>query len=240
VKGLGLLAMAAACYVVAAWAVTPGFYDGFSPPQPYNWVCPPPQAGANQAPTTGHDVVKVIDGISEASSAFTDDGQVVMGFLPGSFDAKGATTVTVDITPVTTCPQPPGLRFVTNTYAITATAPLVMPATLVMRYSNLVVDPSYVYRAASLSGPWTNIGANSQAQLWTIDTKTDHLSYFAAGFPSNAVSSGARSANNQILPAVVAALIVAVLLAGVPLSIVRRRSAARRPAGRDEEDEEEA
>ena len=87
-KKAALLAAAAILYAVAAWTVAPGFYDGFTPPQPYNFVCPPPQVGANQQPTSGHLVVKVIGGVSDANSAFTDDGQVVIGFLPGSFNVK--------------------------------------------------------------------------------------------------------------------------------------------------------
>ena len=96
-----LLAAAAILYAGTAWMVAPGFYDGFTPPQPYNFVCPPPQAGANLPPTSGHLVIKVIGGVSDANSAFTDDGQVVIGFLPGSFKVNpGQTTITVDITPV--------------------------------------------------------------------------------------------------------------------------------------------
>ena len=73
-----LIAGAAATYLVAAWMVAPGFYDGIAPQQPYNWVCPPPVAGANSGikAASGHLVVKVIDGISDPNSAFTDDGQV--------------------------------------------------------------------------------------------------------------------------------------------------------------------
>jgi hypothetical protein len=232
-----LLAVAAVLYAGAAWMVSPGFYDGFSPPQPYNFVCPPSQAGSNLQPTSGHLVIKVIDGESDANSAFTDDGQVVIGFLPGSFDVTGKTSITVDIKPVP-CPTPAGLHFSTNTYQITADAPLVKPATLVMTYSNLTTDPSFVYRADSVDGPWTNIGASPQARLWTIDTKTDKLnSYFAAGFPSNALSNGGGSAGGgqQILPWIVAALIAAVLLAGIPLTIVRRRAMSR--GGADDEDD---
>jgi hypothetical protein len=44
-------------------------------------------------------VIKVINGVSDANSAFTDDGQVVIGFLPGAFDVTGKTSVTVDIKP---------------------------------------------------------------------------------------------------------------------------------------------
>ena len=75
-----------------------------------------------------------------------------------------------------------------------------------------------------------------QAQLWTISTSTNQLGYFAAGYPSNAISTGGKS-NQQILPIVVAALIVAVLLAGVPLTLLRRRQA--RSGARDEEDEDD-
>jgi hypothetical protein len=213
--------------------VAPGFYDGFAPTQPYNFVCPPPQAGANLAPTSGHLVIKVINGVSDANSAFTDDGQVVIGFLPGAFDVTGKTTVTVDITPVRPCPNPPGLHFSTNTYDITADAPLVKSSTLVLRYSNLVVDPSFVYQADSPDGPWTRIVPSSQAQVWTVDLKVDKLGYFAAGYPSNSVAVGGGGAS-QILPVTIAVLIVAVLLGGIPLTILRRRQAARGDADEDE------
>jgi hypothetical protein len=229
-----LLVAAAAFYLVAAWMVAPGFYDGFAPPQPYNFVCPPPQAGANLAPTSGHLVIKVINGVSDANSAFTDDGQVVIGFLPGAFDVTGKTSVTVDIRPVSPCPNPSGLHFSTNAYDITADAPLVKASTLVMRYSNLVVDPSFVYRADSPDGSWINIGAAAQAQIWTIDTKTDKLGYFAAGFPSSSVSKGGGG-SSQILPVTIAILIVAVLVGGIPLTILRRRQAR---AGHADEEED--
>ena len=230
-----LLAAAAAFYLAAAWMVAPGFYDGFAPPQPYNFVCPPAQAGANLPPASGHLVIKVINGVSDANSAFTDDGQVVIGFLPGAFDVTGKTSVTVDIKPVSPCPNSPGLHFSTNVYEITADATLIKSSTLVLRYSNLVVDPSFVYRAESPDGPWTNIGASAQAQIWTVDTKTDKLGYFAAGYPSNSVSSGGRSGNSQILPVTIAVLIVAVLVGGIPLTILRRRQA--RAGGADDDED---
>ena len=85
-KRLALLGIAVIGYLLAAWMVAPGFYDGFGPPQPYNWTCPPPQAGANSPPSSGHLVIKVINGKSDPNSAFTDDGQIVIGFLPGAFD----------------------------------------------------------------------------------------------------------------------------------------------------------
>ena len=235
-RGTRLLVLAAIAYIVAAWSVAPGFYDGFVPPQPYNYVCPPPQAGANSQPSSGHLTIKVINGSSDPNSAFTDDGQLVIGFLPGAFDVTGKSSINVTVTPVSPCPQPSGLRFVTNTYLITADAPLVKSSNLVLRYSNLSQDPSYIYRATSVNGPWTKLAVpQQQAQLWTVSTQTDQLGYFAGGFPSSAISTSTTS-SQEIVPIVVAVLIVAVLLAGVPLTVMRRRPA---PAGRRRRDEDE-
>ena len=132
-KRLAVLAAAAIAYVLAAWMVTPGFYDGFGPLQPYNWTCPPPQAGANTKPSSGHADIKVIDGKSDANSAYTQDGQIVIGFLPDSFDAAGKTSISVDVAPLNTCPQPKGVQFVTNIYKIAADAPLKKGANVTMR-----------------------------------------------------------------------------------------------------------
>src|SRR4029077_12384304 len=62
VRRVALLAAAVITYVVAAWMVAPGFYDGFGPPQPYAWTCPPPQAGANNPPTSRHLALHVSGG----------------------------------------------------------------------------------------------------------------------------------------------------------------------------------
>ena len=236
-RGRALLVVGAACvYLIAAWMVAPGFYDGIAPAQPYNWVCPPPIAGANSGvkPSSGHLVIKVIDGISDPNSAFTDDGQIIIGFLPGAFDAAGKTQVTVDITPVSPCPSPSDLHFATNTYLITADAKLVMKANLVLRYSNLVPAPAFVYTAADANGPWTSIGGN-EGQPLTIQATTSGLGYFAAGYPANATTSGSGG-TGQLLPIAVAVLIIGVLVAGIPLAMVRRRRAG---SDADEEGDEE-
>jgi hypothetical protein len=234
VKRAILLATAAGAYLLAAWTVAPGFYDGLAPVQPYNFVCPPPQAiGGNIAPRSGHQDIKVINGVSDANSAYTADGQVVIGFLPGIFDSTGKTSISVDITPVSPCPNPPGLHFATNAYRITASAPLIKAAGLELRYSDLVPAPSDVYFATSADGPWKSIGAAQQAQPFTIDTTTREFGFFAAGYPSNATHpSGTGS---QLLPIAVAILIVAVLLAGLPLAVLRRRRAGQAEDSDDEE-----
>ena len=223
-RRIALLATATTAYLLAAWIVTPGFFDGFAPSEPYRWTCPPPQAGFNQKPSSGHTDIPVVGGVSDAYSAFTGDSQAVIGFLPGAFDATGKSVISVDITPLTSCPQPPGIKFVTNVYYITATAPLVKPSSLVLRYSNLLPDPSDVYSASSLDGPWTGHPRNQQAAFWTAEIRTTSLGYFAAGYqPTSPPPGTIRVGGGQLLPIVVAVLIVLVVLAGVPLAVLRRR-----------------
>jgi hypothetical protein len=226
VKKLALLGAAAATYAIAAWAVAPGFYDGFGPPAPYNWTCPPPQAGANNKPTSGHLTIKVIDGVSDANSAFTDDGQLVIGFLPGAFVVDGKTSITVDVTPYGSCPKPAGIDFVTNIYQVTASASLdpQKPANLVLRYSNLLPDPSTIYTATDPNGPWSSVGRSQQGQPFTVETRTTKFGYYAAGYPASSPPPGAvRVGGSQLLPIIVAVLIVVVVLAGLPLAVMRRR-----------------
>ena len=224
-KRAALLALGVVFYAVAAWMVAPGFYDGFGPPQPYNFTCPPPQAGANSKPSSGHLDVKVIGGVSDANSAFTDDGQLVIGFLPGAFVVGGRSTISVDIKPLDTCPNPSGIRFVTNVYKVTASAPLdtSKPANLVLRYSNLEPDPSIVYQASDPAGSWTAT-TSQPGQPYTVEARTTTFGYFAAGYPSSSPPPGAVTVGGgQILPIVVAVLIVAVVLAGLPIAVMRRR-----------------
>jgi hypothetical protein len=226
-----LVGSAAAVYVLAAWTVAPGFYDSGTPLTLYDWVCVPPIAGADSGVPagSGHADIKVVNGASESASVYTVDGsaaspatQVVVGFLPGAFDVSGKTSVSVDIKPVRPCPNPPALHFATNTYSITASATLVKPANLVMVYSYLVPAPSFIYRADDVSGPWQSVGGN-EGQQFTLQTTTSQLGYFGAGYPAGATTSGGAS---QLLPIAVAVLIVGVLVAGIPLAMVRRRRAA--------------
>lgn len=223
-KRITFLVAATVIYLVVAWMVAPGFYDGFGPPLPYNFVCPPPQSGTTPKPSSGHSTIKVIGGVSDADAAYTGDGQAVIGFLPGAFDPAGQTVITVDVTPLPYCPQPPGIKFVTNVYNVTASAALVKPASVVLRYSNLLPDPTDVYSASSADGPWTPHPRNRDAALWTAQITTTSLGYLAAGYPATSPPPGTlRVGGGQVLPIVVAVLIVLVVLAGVPLAVLRRR-----------------
>jgi hypothetical protein len=133
--------------------------------------------------------------------------------------------VSIDVTPLPTCPQPSGIQFVTNVYQVTASAPLVKSADLVLRYSNLEPAPSYVYFASDPAGPWKSLSIAQQAQPFTVVTSTKQLGYFAAGYPSTTPPPGTPTVGggSQTLPIIVAVLIALVVLAGIPLAIVRRR-----------------
>ena len=234
-KRIAVLASAAAVYTMAAWMVAPGFYDGFGPQQPYNWVCPPPQAGANTKPSSGHLVINVIGGVSDANSAFTNDGQIVIGFLPGAFDATGKTSITVDITPLATCPNPQGVKLVTNVYQISADAPLKQAANLEMVFSNLLPAPTTIYIASDPAGPYRQLGSQP-SRPFVLQAQTSSLGYFAAGYSAVSPPAGAVTVGGgQMLPIIVAGLIVVVVLAGLPLAIMRRR----RTAGGEEEEEDD-
>lgn len=236
-KRLALLATAAAVYLLGAWMVAPGFYDGFQPLVPYNWVSPPPQAPpGNAPPKSGHVVINVVGGVSDAGSAYTDDGQIDLGFLPGAFNVAGKTSVSVDLKPEATFPTPTGMQFVTNVYLVTADAPLVKQSNVVMIYSNILPAPSFIYLAPDANGAWKSIGGADSANF-TIQSRTSQLGYFAAGYPGNATSKS--SSSSQLLPIAVAVLIVGVLIAGIPLAMFRRRRAAGEVDEPDDDDEAE-
>ncbi len=237
-RRVAVLAVAAAVYTVAAWMVAPGFYDGFGPQQPYNWVCPPPQAGANSKPSSGHLVINVIGGVSDANSAFTNDGQIVIGFLPGAFDATGKTSISVDITPLSTCPNPQGVKLVTNVYQISADAPLKQAANLEMVFSNLLPAPTTIYIAADPTGPYRQLGSQP-TRPFVLQAQTSSLGYFGAGYSAASPPPGAVTVGGgQLLPIVAAGLIVVVVLGGLPLAIMRRRRSGGAETEEEEDDDE--
>ena len=239
-RRVAVLAVAAAVYTVAAWMVAPGFYDGFGPQQPYNWVCPPPQAGANLKPSSGHLVINVIGGVSDANSAFTNDGQIVIGFLPGAFDATGKTSITVDITPLATCPNPQGVKLVTNVYQITADAPLKQQANLEMVFSNLLPAPIDIYtrRRPDRSLPAARVATDTAVRPPGPDPLTGLFrGRLLRGLAAARGGDGRRGAAASDRRA---GLIVVVVLGGLPLAIMRRRRPGGGEAEEEEDDDDEA
>jgi hypothetical protein len=226
-----LIAAAAAGYTLAAWGAAPGFYDGFNP-VPYRWVNPPPHfAKGNVPPASGHDAIKVgANGQSEAATVFTDDPlapQCLLSVTPGAFQTPpDRAPIVVDIKPVAAFPPPPpGIKFLTNVYLVTASQPLVKDAFITLSYADGQPAPSTIYRAEQSGGGWTSIGTTGASAPWTISAQTRKLGYFVAGYDTARGATGPRLGGGQVLPILTALAIMIVVIAGLPLALMRRRRA---------------
>ena len=127
-KRPAVLAAAAALYATAAFAVPPGFFDGFTQQVPYRFVKPPPCCVHNNAPPqAGHMTIKVgPTGQTDPASVFTNDEspQAILSLLPGAFDDPDRSAVNVDITPESAYPDLGGLQCATNIYLFKSSKPL--------------------------------------------------------------------------------------------------------------------
>lgn len=237
---LVLLGTAATAYAAAAWPVAPGFFDGIAPPSPYRWVSPPPQfKSSNQPPLSGHSAIKVTNGVVDPGTVFTQDGQASISFVPGVFTAPASgSTVDVTVDPQTSFPKPSGTTLSTNVYCFASTSPIASgkDVLVTLRYSDGVPAPGDIYGYQG-SGPWRKLGSTGSAAPYTISVRSSFLGCYGAGYPAGAQSSaqGARVGGGQALPVIVALAILVVVLAGIPLAILRRRGVAE---GDEEEDEE--
>ena len=235
-----VLAGAAVFYAVAAWSVRPGFYDGFAPPAPYNFVNPPAQVKAtNKPPLAGSATVKVINNVVQPASAFTQDAQAQLSWVPGAFDppSDGGSLV-VGIKPVTSPPpNPSSFTLVSNVYQFTANSKLAKEANLALTFSDQLPTPSSLYHADD-AGHWTAVVSNQSSSVFVISARVTQLGYYAAGYDNVAAagSSARVGGGSQWLPIAVALLILVVILAGIPLAVVRRRSGGggSPPGGGDE------
>jgi hypothetical protein len=223
-----LLAAAAAVYLGTAWLAAPGFFDGISPPEPYRWVSPPPELrSGNKQPLSGRGVVNVgRNGVVDPGAAFTGDGQAQLSFVPGVFATpSGASAVTIDLQPVSTYPAPTGFKLSTNVYLIKASSSLTKEASIQLRYPDGRPAPTEVYTAAEAGGAWRSLGSTGAAPPFVVSARTTSLGYFAAGYPANVTPppNSPRVGGGQALPILVAVAIVFVVLAGLPLAVLRRR-----------------
>jgi hypothetical protein len=219
-----LLTAAAGVYLLVAWSIEPGFFDGFAPPSPvpYRWVSPPPDlAAANRPPVAVHETVTVQPGV-QTLGVGTSDRQAQLLFQPGTF--AGSAPVQVDVQPVTQFPRLAGTDASTNVYLIRASAPLTMPATVRLLFSERSHGGS-LYRADYPDGPWQAIGSTDPRGLPYYQGQTTALpAYFAGGA---ATAAGTRPRGSQpTLQIVLIAGVVLVLLGAVPLLLVRRRQAS--------------
>jgi hypothetical protein len=226
---LALGALAAAVYTVAAFAVAPGFYDGFAPPQAYRWLKPPPGIQHTGQPQSGSGQLKVAsNGQVDPGSVFTNDDQpqAVMSAIAGAFQAPpDRSPVTVTIKPVDSYPATSGLNCVTNVYQVSASSRLVKDVLITLRFSDAVPAPSDIYRAPEGGTSWTKIGNSGAAAPFYISTYSNELGYFAACYPGDAAktATGVRVGGSQTLPVIVALAILLVVLGGIPLAFIRRR-----------------
>lgn len=231
-RRLAVLALAAVAYALAAWSVAPGFYDGIAPPQPYRWVSPPPQLrSSNQQPLSGHATVKVgTNGVVDPGSVFTQDGQAALSFIPGTFQAPAdRSPVAIDIKPQPVFPGPGRVQLVTNVYCFTSTSPLVSgkDPLVTLQFSSQVAQPSDVYGYEG-DGPWRKIGNTGSAAPYYIAARITALGCFAAGSERSARASGGGGSSGlgQALPIVAVLAVAIVVLAGIPLLVLRRRGDA--------------
>ena len=102
---------------------------------------------------------------------------------------------------------------------------------ITLRYSNGVPAPGDIYGYQG-QGPWQKLGSTGSAAPYTISTRASSLGCFAGGYPANTASAqGTRVGGGQTLPIIVALVILVVVLAGIPLAILRRRE---EPAASDD------
>ena len=170
----------------------------------------------------------------DPGSVFTADGQASLSFIPGAFVAPADhSAVNFDVTPVRQFPSPTGIHLATNVYCFTGTSPMASRAQVLitLRYSNGVPAPGDIYGYQG-QGPWQRLGSTGSAAPYTISVRANSLGCYAGGYPATAGSAqGARVGGGQTLPIVVALIILLVVLAGIPLAILRRRE---EPAASDD------
>ena len=227
------LVLVGAAYPVAALQTPPGFYEGFCPPVDYHFLNPPPQVKAGKAPAAAHAEIKVIGGVVQPGFVATadDNPQAQLSFVPGAFTAppKGGPEI-IDIKPVKTFPDATGISVVTNVYQVTSTTPLIKVSNLRLLYSTVLPAPSSIYEAQT-GGSWAALPSNPSTGTGCSDivAQVSTNGFFVAGYPSSSTRPNGNTTigGGQILPIVVALAILIVVLAGVPLAVVRRR----RPGG---------
>lgn len=230
-----LLAAAAATYCLAAWLSPPGFYDGFCPPvTSYNWLVPP--TGQRSGGPPGSASVAANNSRGPYFVATNDSNpQAQLSWLPQAFDADPNATVTITVKPTTKCSTPPaGVELTTNVYDIEASAKLVKQGNLRLVLAPNLPSATVVYHAGS-DCQWSAITNTSPGGCGDIQVRIGDPGFYAAGVSNVAGAPGAprRSSSGvqSLLPWIVAGAIVVVILAGLPLALVRRRP-PRRGGGR--------
>jgi hypothetical protein len=235
------LAVAAAAYVLAAWVVVPGFFDGFAPAAPYHWVSPPPDLkNSNQAPSGGTITIGVQNGSAGSGHLYTADQQAAVTYPSQSFAVPPAgTPLTLEIKPVATYPALGGIMPAGNVYVVTVSTRIISPVVITLRYgSQQVGPPSDIFVAETTTSTWRTLGSVNSSVPYTVSASTQTLGYFVVGFPPASAPTPAPASSGggppvAVLVAVAAAALV--VLAGVPFLLARRRAATETESGSEPE-----
>jgi hypothetical protein len=236
VRYVGALAVAAVAYVLAAWLVVPGFFDGFAPAAPYHWVSPPPDLrSGNQQPSGGKTTIAVQNGAAAAGHLYTTDQQASITYPSQSFAAPPAgAPLTLQIEPVATYPDLGGIVPAGNVYLISVTTRIISPVVITLRYgSQQSGPPSGIFAAETSTAPWKTLGSVNSAVPYTVSASTTTLGYFVVGFPPAPASSPApaqAAGGPPVILIVAVAAAALVVLAGVPFIVARRGAAPAEPA----------
>lgn len=226
------LLLVATAYPVVALQTPPGFYEGFCPPVDYHFVTPPPGVKNSKQPAAGHAELKIVGGVVGPPfflATADDNPQAQLSFVPGAFPPPpGGGPEVIDIKPVGSYPGPTGITIVTNVYDITSSTAMVKTSNLRLLYSTVLPAPSSIY-VAQTGGTWKAIASNPSSSTGCSDivAAVDTTGLYMAGYPSNSSQPNGSTTigGGQVLPIVVALAILIVVLAGVPLAVVRRRRA---------------
>ena len=212
------LGAAAAAYVVAAWSVRPGFYDGPAAPN-YAYVSPPPVVAAiNVAPTSGSGTVGAAGGVVTTRDQPVAQAAVYISKagLPGSTE--------IQIKP--SAPPPPrDVTLTGNVYCFSGTNELApgVPARIVLLLPVYQPSPDAMYFAASPDAfAWSSLGGSLDQSTFLFSAQTPSYGCFALGYKTPKPGSG-PTIGGALLPAITAVLIAIVVLAGLPLAARRRR-----------------
>jgi hypothetical protein len=230
-------------YLVAAWAVPPGFFDGLAPPGPYRWASPPPQfKNGNQQPLAGHTTVNAgPNGQLQSGTASTGDRQAAVSWTGTALQAPaGAGQATFEIQPQRTYPNPGDVTLRTNVYCFKSDATVAkgQQVLITLTYSDGVPSPTAIYGVSEGGGQWKRLGSAGNSAPFTISVRTGELACFAGG--TEKAQSSSSGVPGQPLPLLVAILIVLVLLAGLPLVVLRRRGrGGSRSEAQDEQEDED-
>ena len=225
-----VLVLATLAYVLAAWAVKPGFYDGFGPPSSYRWIDPPPEFRAgNLPPAEGSGLVRLDDSHQRTSYGVAitgeDPPQAIVLFGEGAFvppsDGGG---IPVAIKAAAGHPGPTGVRLVTNVYCVSAgSASLTSGADVKVSllYAGGVPDPSSIFEQDPGGETWRDLGSVDPPQVYYAAAKAPGLGCFAAGYRTDS-PPGLKIGGSSLLPIVVG-LLVLIVLAAAPLARLRMR-----------------